>query len=362
MTSSPQRETPPPGSRRQPPNRPGSDEVIAALSRALDIAAPDRQLLTIDRQRLAGRSSIYFVSAPTLPRPSSKWVVKVPHHDWSQDDLESPVTARQEFEALVRLHGHFQRAGGPMRVPEPVALLVELGGLAMEYVAGRTIRSLLNYGSARQPSTLLHGLSAAGQFLRQVHDLDAFAARPVDLRQQAAQILSLAEERLPPLGLTMPARVSQTLAHLQPLTVTALQVRLHGDFGPGNILLAADGTTVGLDAALVTVGAPEDDLARFIAVMAGSIRFAPEVIARPSTALRRRLEIQLLRSYYGSATIPPLFELRLLRQLVGRWCRLRELAEQSQRRALLPLRLRVIGAQMRLLMEESAARLQSGAA
>jgi hypothetical protein len=52
-----------------------------------------------------------------------------------------------------------------------------------------------------------------------------------------------------------------------------------------------------------------------------------------------------------------MLDLSLLQLLPRRWLRLRQLALQQERGALAQLRLRVIGAQMHLLMEDSADRL-----
>ncbi len=346
-----------PRSRSTRPGVASVDAVLTSLSGALDAPTGDEMRLTVERKRLAGRSSIYFVRSPTPIEGQSRWVVKQPHTEWAQDDLDSPVTAQQEFLALTRLHSHFQEIGGHSRVPTPVTFLPDVGALAMEYVPGRTIRQLLNYGSALRPATLLNGLAAAGQFIRHVHALENLPPRTIDLQDEAHQVMAVAAQKLQPLGLSLPDQVQRTLAEFPPLMASSPQVWLHGDFGPGNILLADDGSTVGLDPALHTVGHPEDDVVRFIALMSGSIRFAPEVLARPAARFRRRLETQLLRSYYGSQTYPPLFELRYLHQLARRWCRSRELVQQNERRMLVPMRLQVVGAQMCLLMEESSRRL-----
>jgi aminoglycoside phosphotransferase (APT) family kinase protein len=134
-------------------------------------------------------------------------------------------------------------------------------------------------------------------------------------------------------------------------------VILHGDFGPGNVLLAEDGSTVGLDPALDTVGPPELDLARYVAVLSGSIRFCPELPAPPLAAVRRRFVGTLLGAYYTDEPVPSAFDLHLLGQLARRWCRLRELARQNERPALLSTRLRIIDAQLRRQLRESARRL-----
>ena len=343
------------GSDRAAPSAP--DVVLSALSRALDASQSHDWHLSIERQRLAGRSNIYVVRSETPVRSHSRWVVKQPHTAWSQDDVDSPLTAHEEFLALQRLHAHFKRMDVPFRVPTPVANLPELDAFAMEYVAGVTIKDLLNYRSALRPANLLDGLSAAGTFLRHLHALELLPTVDVDLRGEAEKILAVAEEKLHPLGLSLPDRVRRTMVEFPALSVTSPQVWLHGDFGPANILLAEDGSTVGLDPALSTVGHPEDDLVRFVALVSGVIRLAPEIVAPPVAGIRRRLENRLLQTYYQAPTRPPLFELKYLHQLARRWCRLRELAQQHEQNALLATRLRVIGSQMRLLMADSERRL-----
>jgi aminoglycoside phosphotransferase (APT) family kinase protein len=284
-------------------------------------------------------------------------VVKQPHTDWCQDDVESPLSAREEFLALQRLHAHFRRLGLPFRVPTPIAYLPELDAFAMEFVDGVTVKELLSYRTVMRPARLLQALSAAGTYLRHLHSVEVLPRVVVDLKREAGKVLAVEEEKLHPLGLSLPDHVRQTMVGMPALAVSAPQVWLHGDFGPANILLAEDGSTVGLDNALSAVGLPEDDLVRFVALVSGVIRLAPEVVAPPFAHIRRRLEDQLLSSYYQAAPWPPLFELKYLHQLARRWCRLRELAQQHERNALLSARLRVIGAQMRLLMTDSERRL-----
>jgi len=338
---------------------PASDVVLSALSRAMDPSHSQDLRLSIERQRLAGRSNMYVVRSETSVGSHSRWVVKQAHVDWSQDDVDNPLTAHGEFLALQRLQSHFDPVDA-FRVPTPVAYLPELDAFAMEYVAGATIKELLSYRSALRPATLLDGLTAAGTFLRHLHALEELPTVVIDLRDEAEKVLAVAEEKLHPLGLSLPDRVTRTMVEFPALRVTSPQVRLHGDFGPANILLAEDGSTVGLDAALSTVGHPEDDLVRFVALVSGAIRFAPEIVAPPFAGIRRRLETRLLHTYYQAPTCPPLFELKHLHQLARRWCRLRELAQQHQQNALLPMRLRVIEAQIRRLMADSERRLVDG--
>jgi len=195
--------------------------VLNALSRALEASLGDNVQLAVQGQRLAGRSSIYFVGSPTPAGGEPRWVVKQPNVAWSQDDLDSPATAQQEFLALTRLDSHFQKIGGSSRVPTPVALLPEVGAYAMEYVAGRTIRQQLHYGSAVRPASLLGGLAAEARFIRHVHALEVFATRVTDLRDEAHKVLAVAAEKLHPVGLALPEQVRRTLAEFPSMVASS---------------------------------------------------------------------------------------------------------------------------------------------
>jgi aminoglycoside phosphotransferase (APT) family kinase protein len=306
--------------------------------------------------RIAGRASVVFVETSNPGAGRSRLVVKQACADWLQDDLASPVPAAQEYQALCRLYAYSQRLGGRIRVPEPVQMLPAIDAFAMEYVPGRSLRELFRLSSVRRPGPILDGLTAAAEFIRWVHTLESLPSRPVDLRAEADAVLSVAEERLHPAGLALPRRVTAVLRQVPSVVVDGRQVWLHGDFGRNNIILADDGSTVGIDVALDSVGPPEEDLVRFVAVMSGAIQFAPGVFAPPVAWLRRRLEAQLLDSYYGTRSHPPLFELRLLHQLALRWLRLRQFA-RSQRPPVRTVKLGAIEAQIHQLMRESSHRL-----
>ncbi len=331
---------------------PEVDALLCSVSRALDASARPVGPLTVQQQRRAGRSTIYVVASANQAANGKRWVIKQPHTEWSQDDVDSPLTAEDEFLALRRLETHFRDLGASFRVPTPVAHLPEHDAFVMEHVSGPTVKQLLNYGSVRRPKRLLDGLSAAGAFLRCVHDLERRPAVDVDLKDEAQQVLALEEELLLPLGLSLPDRVRHTLVEMPSRTVSSPEVWLHGDWGPANVILAEDGSVVGLDPALSTVGHREDDLVRFTVLVAGVIRLAPELVIPPVGRVRRRLEDRLLHSYYQASTRPLLFEVKYLNQLVRRWCRLREMA-QKQQGALLSGRLTVVGAQMRMLMSDA---------
>jgi len=342
-------------------DRPGADPVLGALARAVPGVDGQRFELAVEQQRLARRSSIYVVRAQPPDGEAVWWVLKQPHLESSMEDADPALSAHEQLVALERLQAHFERLNVPFRVPAPVMHVPEIDAFAMEYVSGRTIQDLLSVRTIVRPAVLLDGLAAAGTFLRHLHALEVLPPAEVHLKQQADDVLAVAEDKLHPLGLSLPDRVRHTLLEFPSLRVASPRVRLHGDFVPTNILRTDDGCTVGLDPSLQTVGCPEDDLVRFVAIVSGRIQLAPEIVAPPFGRIRRELEGRLLGSYYDTSSPPPLFELKLLHQLCRRWCRLRELAQLREQRGLgrtrVRIRFEVLGRQMRLLMSDSERRL-----
>lgn len=333
------------------------DALLEALAPALQRSTGVSWDLTVERERLAGRSDIQIVRGESSQHGSRRWVVKHPHPAWSQDDVDSPVTAREEFAVLERLDRHFRHLEVPYGVPEPVAHVPELDALVMEFVPGGTVKDLLTYGSIRRPRVLLEALASAGAFLRHLHDIELLPSTVVSLDAEARAVLAVAEEKLAPLGLRLPPTLRRTLEQVPAQQVTARKVWLHGDFGPANVVLAEHGGTIGLDASLSSQGRPEEDLARFVALVSGVIRLAPELLAGPVGQVRSTLEDRLLGAYYGPGQRPALFELTYLHQLCRRWRRLRELAERHDHGRRAQVKLSVIDRQVPLLMARSEARL-----
>ena len=331
--------------------------LLDALTPTLEESTGVSWELTVERQRLAGRSDIHIVRGERPDRPPRRWVVKRPHPAWTQDDVGSPLAAREELAALERLDQHFRRLDVPYGVPPPVGYLPDLDALVMEFVGGRTVKDLLTYGSILRPRVLWEALAAAGTFLRHVHAIEPFPPSVVLLQAEAHAVLAVAEEKLAPLGLRLPLSLRRTLEQVPATRVTSRQVWVHGDFGPANVILAEDGVTIGLDASLSSVGRPEEDLARFVALVSGVIRLSPEVVVGPVGRVRSGLEERLLGAYYGAGQRPALFELTYLHQLCRRWRRLRELAERHDHGRRAAMKLAVIDRQIPLLLQRSEARL-----
>jgi aminoglycoside phosphotransferase (APT) family kinase protein len=307
--------------------------------------------------RVTPRSTMLFLEGVGPAGGRSRWVVKHANLAWDEDHFAPPLPAETEYQALRRLYAHFHAIGGPASVPEPVALFPEIEAFAMAYVDGRPLRTMLRYPNFLHPAPLLAGISAAAEFIRQVHAVEELPSRSVDLRSEADDLIATANETLHHWNLSLPRETVRVLSTVRPGTVEARQVWLHGDFYLSNMIVGEDGSLVGTDPSLDTIGYPEDDLARCIVMTSSALRFAPETVVRPLGRVRRRLESQLLTGYYRSATYPPLLELRLMRQWVHRWPRLRQLALERERPSLRAARMRLMDAQVRRSMAESTGRL-----
>jgi len=288
-------------------------------------------------------------------------VVKQPRTTWSQDDIPSPAEAEREFAGLVRLADLFDRVREPARVPVPVALLPELGAFAMTYIHGSALSDLLNARSLLRPGALLDGVARAALSLRVLHQIESLPEQAVNLAHEAGEVLGMIDKKLGPAGLTVPASVTEALDVVPRRTVSTRQVWLHGDFTPMNILLPDERTVAPIDIQLENTGAPEHDLARFVAFTSGAMPFL--IDAALPWRLRRHDPVAAHFTHsYGAGFSPAVLELSLLCQLSGRWLRLRQLARLHGRAALLPLRLQAVDAQMRMLLREGAIRLTAALA
>ena len=337
---------------RWPPVTPSVD-VAAVLADRLGL--PAGSCAPVWSARAQARSTVHFLG--TADRPGvCRWVVKQPRTSWTQDDVGSPLAAEREYAGLLRLAGHFTARGGPAGVPAPVALLPELEGFATAYVPGPAVSDLVHTRSVLSPAALLDGVGRAAAFVRDLHELEALPARPLDLAQEAARVRVRLRDRLAPAGLPVPPAVVRALAAVPPVTVTTRLVWLHGDCTPANVLLPGGPAVVGIDIDLQETGAPEEDLARFVAFTTGSVPFLVDS-ALPERLRRHRPLVDRFLECYGPGVCAPVFELRLLQQLAGRWLRLRQLARLHGRPALLPLRLQAVDAQLQSLLSASARRL-----
>jgi aminoglycoside phosphotransferase (APT) family kinase protein len=337
--------------------RNGSAEVLAAVERALvplDLLE-DAAVLTAPPQ-LHTRSTIYFVGDRAHPSVGCLFVVKQPNEHSTQEDLPDPLGAEAQFEAQARLARHFDAVSSTLRVPRPVALLPEVGAFAMEYIHGRDVTQYITWRALLLPDPLFNVVRLAARFLRHIHSIDEAAIRPVDLRALAREPLLLAEAVMAPLGLAFPPEVTQTLDAVPKRSVPAPVVRLHGDFAPVNVIADASGHATGIDAAFDTIGFPENDLARFLAMFSTERRFVVAQRAATVQRARRQAEDAFVASYYRDAAVSPLLEIHRIDALGRRWVR-RHAARRRGRPVLASARARVVDAYFRTLLRESAERL-----
>ena len=324
-------------------DRSSASAVLTSLEAAFDLAGrPRGRLFFSAPTQFHARSTVYFVGDATEIDRGSQWVVKRPNEGAAQEDLDNPVGAEQQFEALRLLAAHFEPVAPLLRVPAPVAFLPDLPALAMEYVSGTGLDRLIGTRSLFQPKPLLEGIAMAGRFLRHLHALDPAREELVRPRALADEILELRDSVLHPAGLVLPAEAVEVLEALPDVEVRARSVRLHGDFAPVNMILGARNCVSGIDPSLSGVGIPEEDLARFLMMLATEQRLfliSPEV--KRVRAMRRRAESVLLERYYGEAATSVLLELRLIQQLCRRWLR-RHMARVARRPSLEALRSRAV--------------------
>ena len=304
------------------------------------------------------RSTIYFVGNGGHACSECRWVIKCPDGAARQDDLATPLTAEDQYDALRVLTDHFASAAPRLRVPRPVAYLPADGALAMEYVNGTSLDDLVRPRSILSPQRLLNAVALSGSFLRHLHALEARRSTVFNLRAAADELLELAETRLAPAGLAVPAVVLDELRSVADTDVAVGVVRLHGDFAPVNMLLGRSDSVVGIDASLTDVGPAEDDLARFLMMLVTDRLFLLAADSARARALRRSVQATLVDAYAGDARTSAFLELRFIHQLCLRWLQ-RHRARAARGPSLSSFRTRVVDRFFALLLVERAQMLAS---
>jgi aminoglycoside phosphotransferase (APT) family kinase protein len=328
------------------------DDVLGPLSAALHAAGqPHGRLVLTRRPQLHTRSTIYFVGDADQRDRGCRWVVKQPNTGARQEDLPHPLDARWQYTVLRTLEAHYEPVAPKLRVPRPVAFLEDSGALAMEYASGIEVDSLLRPRSIFSARALLESIALAGRFLRHLHAFEPphhALVRPCALGEE---MLALVDETMRPAGFLPPVELSTVLEQLPETAARATTVRLHGDFAPVNMIVEGGTAVTGLDISFSDVGFPEDDLARFLMMLATARLFVAGAGARSTLALRHRAQSALLRGYYGEARTSVLLEMRFIRQLCLRWLR-RCMARIESKPHLADVRRRVVDRHFEALLRE----------
>jgi aminoglycoside phosphotransferase (APT) family kinase protein len=334
-------------------------EILAGLADALAAGgAAERRLVLTEPPALHARSTIYFIGDADQPSLGCQWVVKRPEEQVAQEDLANPLNPLQQFEALRTLAAHYEGADSSLRVVRPIAHLPAVGAFAMEYAAGRSLDRLVGPRSVIESSALRRGIVLSARFLRHLHAIESPVPGVVSPRAAAQELLAFAHDTLRPVSLALPREAEEALAAVSEAEAPATLVRLHGDFAPVNMIMTDAAQVTAIDVSLDRVGAPEEDLARFLTMLVTDHLFLVDL--PPLRALRRRAEEALLGTYFGHRETSVVFEVHLMRQLCLRWLR-RHLTRRANAPSVSRVRTEIVDYYFQTLLRERARALQRAA-
>lgn len=326
------------------------DRVRNALARTLGTA--HERLGLVAAPLAKSRSTLFFFGAE---ENKPEFVVKTVVHGNTAIDTTPALSSAEQFRALELAHRWFEAEDRHAAV-RPLYYLDELDAVVMEFVHGRPFRRTVRRGVVR-PDPALRAAAAAGDALRRLHRHGQVEEAPVDLGELVDEVRATEAAMLHPVGVRLPGQVAEVLDGVPRRRLPWPRAVQHGDFAPVNlILLGADEVTI-IDPSLTDVGLPEDDLARFLAVLSSYSVFVAEHAVVYVGRFRRELERAFRFGYGAAETQTAVMELRLLKQHVLRWRRRREFSRLTPIPPLMHGRERVIDRHMRLLVTESAQRL-----
>ena len=281
--------------------------------------------------RTRRRSNLYFVGVAGR-KPDHRWVVKQPKSTSQQYDLPSPMTSAGQYEALRRLHEHFQLTAAGVSTPSPIAELPTIDAYVMEFVSGPTLTRLIRPGALLRPDRLLRGIRSAGRVLQAIHTLEPAEPVSVDVSSLAVDSVMRARKVLTDNGI--PIREDWFTFHSLPPNgthVPGAKVVQHGDFAPENILLSPSGV-VCLEPELAEKDWCERDVSRFVLMLFDAPFFVMGVDVPPVQRLRRRAAETFLDAYYGVLPRPETLRLIFIESLATRWAtRYLDVRERSPR-------------------------------
>jgi aminoglycoside phosphotransferase (APT) family kinase protein len=293
------------------------DLVISSLARALNT---HRAELSLVREPVSSlRSTLYF--AGELGDSNPRWVVKQTHPATAVDAVPTlPVAA--ELRSLALLESWLD---GDAPVARPVGLLPEIDALALEFVPGRALRAIFTDDLRRPAAEAVSALRATGDYLRRVHIAGNAGEDEVDLAEVAERVLSRSAEALAAAGLSLPEPAAAALRAVRSQRVRTRRTLLYGDFVPANLIVTSSGHIVGIDPVLQEAGLPEDDAARFLAVVMSDTKFVPGLVLPSVRRTGRELQEAFLEGWSGQPVPSILLGIRLMQALSLRWLRRREL-------------------------------------
>lgn len=337
-------------SRGRPEAAPGglaAEAFLAAVREALRPLDAASAELCLTRPPLVSNKAVIYFLGRRAGRPL--YVAKAPTPAGAK-------TATAEYGALRQCHAWW-RSEDRHRVAEPLALLPRGDGFLTAYVPGPGLAQVLSRPLWR-PGRAIEAAGAAGDFLRRLHAHGrADGDHDIELSDLVAEVRAVEAGELRPAGLALPAGVARVLDAAPRRRLPVRRARLHGDYAPRNLVLCGPGEVAMLDPALKAEGVVEDDIATFLSMMSSASVFAAAPVWPATGELRAALEAAFMAGYGVGDISPVVLRLKLIQKLMRRWIYRRHRSLRPLERALFPLRERLIDAQMRALLKESAARL-----
>lgn len=227
--------------------------------------------------RLMPWSSIYFLDV-VQTHLQKTYVVKIPGFpdqtvpDTSWQSKELLIRGQREYSSIIRVYNHFAaQENRKLRALRPETYLVPLNAVVMNFIPDGTL-----YDTTVSPRQLvspngyqsaLERLRRTGEWLGWLHRLPAENTSPAKKFNVAHAYSVLLQEA---------ERVStrtprfQKLAQWQPVLKLLGQIPdqegvwIHNDYHMRNVLVAPDGTILGLDTVLDALDNPCADLAKLI--------------------------------------------------------------------------------------------------
>ncbi|WP_446219655.1 phosphotransferase [Micromonospora sp. IBHARD004] len=299
---------------------------------AHELPPGDLERVTIVRRGPSRRrSSLYFLGLAGDGQ-RCRWVVKQPKSDSQQNDLASPLSAEDQFQALHRLYTHFEERRNGVSVPRPVASVPEIAAYIMEYVPGPTVTALIRPGLLAHRDPLLQGVKGAAQVLRALHSLEPAVEDVVDSSKLYRGASSRGPEVLRAAGLPIRREWFED-ALPQKGSTRGLKVVLHGDFAPENVVLAPSGLCC-LEPDLAEKDWAERDVVRFLLMLFDAPFFVVGADLPLVQRLRREAATTFLTAYYGDRPLPVALRPLMLASVASRWStRHTDIAQRTPRLA-----------------------------
>ena len=211
--------------------------------------------------------------------------------------------ASVELQQLRFLHRYFGESSNLLTVPRPVGLVVDSNAILTEYAPGVTLLQILKRElswntSSRRRSEILEVFGRVGEWLRRFHT-SGDSTEGQDFFTQFAKVTRHDMRTLSgSLALRWPLerfRHAWDYVAAGSAGVDGTSVRLHGDFGPPNILVDEDGRLTVVDLGSLLRGSPAFDVSTFlVAIHVMAYKVGVLLFRR---AFIKELQTRFLRSY-----------------------------------------------------------------